>query len=275
MPRYYDTLAPDAISDELSPVIDELGLRENCRELAEEGWTILRDVGGESFNKALRSELLRIAERSPISVGGQGGGGMLLTEGDVFAHAVLNPKLMAMAEFSVGRGFLISQVAGSVRTKGAPCIGLHAEHNWLPAPFPEHNMLLSAIWACDEFSKDGGATLIIPGSHRERRHPTLEEAMWNKGAIAVECPPDSVVLWDGNLWHSNWPKKTDGQRVVCHILYSRLSMRPIEDYGPWADELIEQHGAPMSQLMGREDFLSSQGGPPSELVVQTFNNAKR
>ena len=275
MPRYYDTLAPDAISDELLPVIDELGLRENCRELAEEGWTILRDVGGESFNEALRSELLRIAERSPISVGGQGGGGMLLTEGDVFARAVLNPKLMAMAEFSVGRGFLISQVAGSVRTKGAPCIGLHAEHNWLPAPFPEHNMLLSAIWACDEFSKDGGATLIIPGSHRERRHPTLEEAMWNKGAIAVECPPDSVVLWDGNLWHSNWPKKTDGQRVVCHILYSRLSMRPIEDYGPWADELIEQHGAPMSQLMGREDFLSSQGGPPSELVVQTFNNAKR
>ena len=275
MPRYYDTLAPDAISDELSPVIDELGLRENCRELAEEGWTILRDVGGESFNEALRSELLRIAERSPISVGGQGGGGMLLTEGDVFARAVLNPKLMAMAEFSVGRGFLISQVAGSVRTKGAPCIGLHAEHNWLPAPFPEHNMLLSAIWACDEFSKDGGATLIIPGSHRERRHPTLEEAMWNKGAIAVECPPDSVVLWDGNLWHSNWPKKTDGQRVVCHILYSRLSMRPIEDYSPWADELIERHGAGMSQLMGREDFLSSQGGPPSELVVQTFNNAKR
>ena len=50
MPRYYDTLAPDAISDELSPVIDELGLKENCRELAEVGWTILRDVGGESFN---------------------------------------------------------------------------------------------------------------------------------------------------------------------------------------------------------------------------------
>ena len=43
---------------------------------------------------------------------------------------------MAMAEFSVGRGFLISQVAASIRPKDAPTIGLHADNNWLPAPFP-------------------------------------------------------------------------------------------------------------------------------------------
>ena len=275
MPRYYDTLAPDAISDELAPMIDELGLRENCRELAEEGWTVIQNVADASFNDQLRAELLELAQRSPFSVGGQGGGGMLLTQGDTFARAVLNPKLMAMAEFSVGRGFLISQVASSVRTKGSPCIGLHAEHNWLPAPFPEHNMLFSAIWACDEFTKAGGSTMIIPGSHKHRRHPNLQEAMWNKGAIAIECPPNSAVLWDGNLWHSNWPKKTDGERVVFHILYGRLSMRPIEDYSPYADELIAAHGEPMSQLLGREDFLCGSGGADTALVQRTFNNAKR
>ena len=61
---------------------------------------------------------------------------MLLAKDPVFAEAILNPKLRALAEFSVGRGFLISQVAGSVRPKDSPSIGLHADHNWCPAPFP-------------------------------------------------------------------------------------------------------------------------------------------
>ncbi len=34
---YFDTLPPDAISDTLTPVIEELGLEENCRQLAMEG----------------------------------------------------------------------------------------------------------------------------------------------------------------------------------------------------------------------------------------------
>jgi hypothetical protein len=31
---YHDTLPPKAISAELAPAIDALGLRENCRQLA-------------------------------------------------------------------------------------------------------------------------------------------------------------------------------------------------------------------------------------------------
>lgn len=40
---YFDTLPPDAISDELAPVIEELGLEENCRELTMQGWTVIKD----------------------------------------------------------------------------------------------------------------------------------------------------------------------------------------------------------------------------------------
>ena len=40
---------------------------------------------------------------------------MLLSKDKIFAEAVLQPELLALAEFSVGRGFLLSQVAASVR----------------------------------------------------------------------------------------------------------------------------------------------------------------
>ncbi len=264
---YYDTLPPDAVSPELQPVIEALGLEENCRQLAMEGWTVIENAADAQFNASLRA---RIVELSP-----RGGSNMLLGKDPLFAEAVLNGKLLAMAEFSVGRGFLLSQVAASVRPKGADTIGLHADNNWLPAPFPAHNMLLTGCWACDEYTREGGATLVIPGSNNLRRHPDAAEIKALNGAIAIECPPGSVALWDGNLWHSNWPREIDGERVVCHITYSRLMMRPVEDYSALADTLIEQHGDRMAQLLGRQDFLFGPRGAEYDKLVTTFNNAKR
>ena len=263
---YFDTLPPDAISDELAPAIDELGLRENCRELAMNGWTVVRDAASNEFNDRFRKTILGINEK---------GSNMLLAKDPIFAEAIMNPKLMAMAEFSVGRGFLISQVAASVRAKGSDQLGLHADNNWLPAPFPAHNMLLTGCWACDEFTKENGSTRLIPGSHTLRRHPRPDEIAAGNGAIAVECPPGSVAMWDGNIWHGNWPRKTDGERVVCHITYTRLMMRPVEDYSAHADDLIERHGDRMAQLLGRKDFLNGPQGAEYDKLLATFNNAKR
>lgn len=266
-PMYYDTLPPDAISEELAPIIEELGLRENCRQLAMEGWTVIHKPASDEFNARFRA---KIKELCPA-----GGGNMLLAKDPVFVEAVMNPSLMAMAEFSVGRGFLLSQVAASVRPKGSPAIGLHADHNWLPAPFPAHNMLLTACWATDGYTKKGGATLVVPGSANLRRHPNAEETEEKPGAIAIECEPGSVAMWDGNVWHSNWPRTTKGERIVSHITYSRLMMRPVENYSAHADELIKQYGEPMSQLMGREDLLDCPTGANYPKLQKTFNNAKR
>ena len=84
----------------------------------------------------------------------------------------------------------------------------------------------------------------------------------------------SVAMWDGNLWHANWPRETEGERVVAHITYTRLMMRQIEDYGSNADDLIEQHGERMAQLLGREDSLDSPTGFRFDKIAKTFNNAK-
>ncbi len=263
-PMYSDTLPPGTISEELAPVIAELGLEGNCRQLAMEGWTVVEEAATLEFNARFRAKIMEL-----------GSGNMLLARDPTFAEAIMNPKLMAMAEFSVGRGFLISQVAASIRPKGSPGIGLHADHNWLPAPFPAHNMLLTACWACDDFTKEGGSTLVIPGSTNLSRHPNPAEAKAKVGAIAIECPAGSVAMWNGNIWHANWPRTIEGERVVSHITYTRLMMRPIEDYSACADRLITQHGPRMSQLLGREDSLYKPAGFDYTKALATFNNAKR
>ncbi|MAI57116.1 MAG: hypothetical protein CMP93_07725 [Gammaproteobacteria bacterium] len=38
---YTDTIVPGDISEEPAPEIKKLGLEQNCRELAEKGWTVV------------------------------------------------------------------------------------------------------------------------------------------------------------------------------------------------------------------------------------------
>ena len=268
-----DTLPPNEISDELAPTIAELGLEETCRQLVEEGYAVIENVSSSEFNERLREAILRVVK--PVQVTGKAAGmNMLLLKDPLFGDAIINPKLMAMAEFSVGRGYLISQVTSTVTPQGAGGYGLHADQVWLPAPFSEHNMNLTFCWVTDGYSAEQGATLIVPGSHRLRRHPTHAEMEARGGVIPIECPPNSVAMWDGRAWHSSSPRTAPGERVVCHISCSRLAMRVVENYSAHADELIERHGERMAQLLGRNDSLDSPTGFRYENAVETFNNSR-
>ena len=101
------TLPPEAISDALRPTVEALELVENCQELASQGWTIVRDAASPEFIARLRETTLRLGADEFM-----GSVFSAMAKGDVYAEAVLNPKVSAMAEFSVGRGNLISSVIG-------------------------------------------------------------------------------------------------------------------------------------------------------------------
>jgi hypothetical protein len=84
-----------------------------------------------------------------------------------------------------------------------------------------------------------------------------------------------VAIWDGNIWHASGERATEGERVVCHITYTRLMMRQVEDYRDHEERLIEKHGVAMAGLLGRNDGLHDANGFDYSKIVQTFNNAKR
>ena len=76
------------------------------------------------------------------------------------------------------------------------------------------------------------------------------------------------------LWAALRPRaNSNGALEVSR--YTRLMMRPVEDYSAYADDLIAQHGEGMSQLLGREDFLYSPSGFDPSKRIATVNNAKR
>ena len=241
---------PGEIAEELAPRIRALGLEEKCRELWEQGYTVLEDVASPELLRELRAQAMA-ADPGALHV---------LPKHAVFAQAALNEKLMAIAEFSVGAGFILSNMATSLKRKGEQNLGIHADQAWMPAPFPEHNLMLTACWALDDYTAESGATTVVAGSAALRRYPTHEEIN-STASEPILCKAGSVVLWDGRVWHGNGPRTIDGERAVLHVTYTRLAMRPMETYPQSVeDQMIERYGEPMAQLMGRYDYLAKPAG---------------
>ena len=264
----FETRQPFDLSDELQARVDELDLREAVEHVKEHGYGYIHDAASPGFVARLRETIVRIVRREseylldanvPLV-------NMLLPKDPVFEEVVLNPKLLTIAEILCGKGALLSQVAATLKEKatepGDGKGGLHADQNWTPAPFPVHNQLVTFCWACDEFNEAAGSTRVVPGSHRERRHPNEREVAEEPGVIATECPAGSIVFWDGSTWHSGGaPRTVDGERVVLHVTYGRMAMRPVESYDFLDEDWLEGKPYEMRVLLGREDFLATpQGG---------------
>ncbi len=250
---------PGEISEELAPRIREFGLERNCRELWEQGYTVVEDAAPPEYWRDLRAAILKAASADPGARAGSMGS-TLMPKYPVVAEAAINPKMMALAEFSVGAGFILSNVASSIRRKGDRNIGLHCDQVWHPVPFPEHNLFLTACWACDDFTPEAGPTTVVPGSAARRRPPNLDE-IGSTATVPIECKAGSIAVWDGRTWHDNATRTIDGERAVLHVSYTRLMMRQMEVYPRSVqDRLVEQHGEPMAQLMGRYDYLAKPAG---------------
>ena len=265
--RIFETRQPFDLSDELEARVDELDLGETVEHVREHGYGYIHDAASPEFVARLRETIVRIVRGGEGGYGLEGrGANMLLPKDPVFEEVVLNPKLLTIAEILCGKGAILSQVAASIKEKatepGDGKGGLHADQNWTPAPFPVHNQLVTFCWACDDFNEAAGSTRVVPGSHRERRHPNEREVAEEPGVVATECPAGSIVFWDGSTWHSGGaPRTVDGERVVLHITYGRMALRPVESYDFLDEDWLEGKPFEMRVLLGREDFLATpQGG---------------
>ncbi|WP_336951287.1 phytanoyl-CoA dioxygenase family protein [Sphingobium aromaticivastans] len=245
-----------ALSESLAPQIEAFGLEHNIREMEEDGYTVIKNVAEPAFLDRLREKLMEVTLESKGQYFGIEKNGassdLLLEKDDVFAEASINPKVMAMIEYMCGQRPLMSQLSGSVRFQGANAMGIHADQDWMPAPMPEHNALMTACWYLDDIHEPGaGATKVIPGTHKLRRQPSQTESAAQEGAVPILCDKGDVAMWDGRLWHANYGRTLPGERVLLHATYCRLAYRPLEDYGPVAERLIEKHGPVMADLLGK------------------------
>ena len=85
--------------------------------------------------------------------------------------------------------------------------------------------LLGTIWAISEFTKENGATQIVPGSHTwdKNRKPLPEEIAY------AEMKPGSVLLYTGTVLHGGGENLTNSRRLGAFIHYSLSWLRQQEN----------------------------------------------
>ena len=247
---------PFELDDELAATIATLELTETVQSLKDYGYGYIHNAADPEFVARLREAMLKQANDGRF---GEEGMRMLVGTDPVFAEAVVNPKLLAILEVVCGKGALLSQTLSSVVPEGSPGISLHADQEWFAEPFPLHEQMVTFCWTTDSFSEAHGSTKVVPGSHKHKRQPRVDEIAVESGAISTECPAGSIVVWSGSTWHCSGPRVMPGERVVFHATFCRLAVRPIESYDHLGEAWLKDQPYVMRVLLGREDFLQSHG----------------
>ena len=162
------SLAPYEVPETLRATIDELDMWQNLADMQEKGYTVLTDCASEALCDEL-CHLIRYGEDSSGDGAERPGVGHVLGNHPLpcVFEAVTMPKMMALSEVMCGKGFRLSQCAASVQQQnpsqtGLPKAGLHADANWTPAPFPEHNQIVTGCFVLSEdYTLENGATCLV------------------------------------------------------------------------------------------------------------------
>ena len=250
-------IAPYAVSDELRPVIDELDLWGTIAHIRDHGYAVVHDAAPPELLDELRAVIHEFAETTVGPLKGISAS-MLLGRHPAVDRVATLPKILAVAEASVGKGLRASQFVASIKREGDPALPMHADMGWMPAPFPAHNAVITFCIPCEGMTDAGGSTRIVPGSQSLRRHPQPEEVAAAE-TIPIECEKGSVAVWDGSVWHGSGERTIPGTRTVLHATYQRLYTQPIDDYTFLLDDEDYMASAPaaMRGLLGADLFFGT------------------
>jgi hypothetical protein len=223
--------------------LKELNLLEHLAELEAFGYTILppEKVGSVEQLHATKEAVIRIAcERKNCSIGelenvfddGQELLRFVLWDDEIFEKIILTPSALGLINWLVGTNCVLSLCNAWVKGKGHSRTGIHAD--W--AQFEMPTMAIEPFTAnfnyllTDYTEQDGGLS-FVPGSHKWRRLPSVEEAMyWKDNAQPVEAPAGSMIIWGDHTWHGSYPKTTDGLRLMLLGTFCRPHMQTQEAY---------------------------------------------
>jgi len=178
-----------------------------------DGYAIIRDVLDPQACSDLIAEIDRVEHEFEISFGENDFEGFqtrrifnLIARGPRFRELVLHETTLRAIEALLGDGFLLSGTTSMHIGPGETDQSLHSDDGMISLPRPHPATMITTLWALSEFTKDNGATRLVPGSHKKKGiAPQFDEACT---PLLAEMPAGSVLLLHGSTWHGGGPNST-------------------------------------------------------------------
>jgi ectoine hydroxylase-related dioxygenase (phytanoyl-CoA dioxygenase family) len=138
---------------------------------------------------------------------------------------VEHPLVLALLDRVLEPNYLLSQLQAINIRPGEAQQPLHYDDAFYPWPRPRRALGAATIWAIDPFTRENGATVVVPGSHLWG-----DEVPRNEQAQPVVMAPGSVVFFLGTLWHGGGENRTDRGRLCVTAQYCAPWLRQQENF---------------------------------------------
>ena len=136
-----------------------------------------------------------------------------------------NPNITSIAEKLFGASFqegcfILNQQNGILNPGNSQRYNQGAYHRDLPYQHftSSRPVGINALYCIDPFSRENGATFVLPGSHKVEEFPS--EQTVRSIAVQIEANPGDFLVLDAMLFHSGGINRTQFARKAINHVYT-------------------------------------------------------
>jgi ectoine hydroxylase-related dioxygenase (phytanoyl-CoA dioxygenase family) len=200
------------------------------RQLDEQGYVVLETGMDPDLLNGLRSRILELFEEEGDRAGLEFKQeehahrlANLVDKGEVFRRAVVLPDVLRSVHHVLGPEIKLSSLnARSADPKTAVGQPLHVDMAAIPDD--KGYWVCNTVWMLDDFTRENGATRMIPGSHKWGRRPqdVLEDPMApHPDEVLLTGKAGSIAVMNAHMWHGGTANRTAVPRLAMHAFYCR------------------------------------------------------
>jgi ectoine hydroxylase-related dioxygenase (phytanoyl-CoA dioxygenase family) len=124
---------------------------------------------------------------------------------------------------------------------------VHRDDSMFPIPHKPFEFMVNAMWAYTEFTKENGATIVVPGSHKwaADRVPVEDEI------TQAEMQPGEVLIYLGSLIHAGGQNRSHLPRTGIALSYCLGWLRQSENqYFAAPPEIAKHFSKELQDMLG-------------------------
>jgi len=261
--------------------LTEPAIFDHLARIDVDGYTIVEGAIEPDLVTELRGTIRRVERDLHIEPRGTAAEGHatrrmynLLAKDAVFQKMPLHDSVLPIVERLLDRGCLLSGMTAIDIGPGEDEQPMHGDDIVMSRHLqrPHAPMMVTSMWALDDFTAANGGTRFVSGSHLFPTTPDEPRALDGVEVRALEMPAGSVMIFHGSLWHGGGANTTSGEwRCGVNVQYCPGFVRqqqnpylgiPREVAATFSDRLLELLGYRLYKgIMGHVD-----GASPGEVV---------
>ncbi len=208
-------------------------VEEILEVLKRDGCVIIRKLARPATMDDIARELEPFFGRTPNGEGYFVGRntkrmGGLIVKSPTCRQLVVHPTILAVMDA------ILCPHCSSYRLNLTQAIGIcpgeveqifHKDEELFPFKREGLECMANALWACDDFTEENGATRVVPGSHLREvdRTPPGDQV------FQAVMPRGSVLIYLGSLTHSGGANRSDRPRAALTMSYALGWLRQAEN----------------------------------------------